>query len=166
MSSEPSSRNSYKTVTNSKIWDALHSLIVTIHEGGRGRIGFPTKCGGINRGDIPRVPQAPRDVPEVDPDTRGQEKPYKHEHGRLYCHYFCRMDNHPMGWPHLYKDTPKGCFVYTVSNDLCMSDTEYVTGISTASMASPLSRHEPKRQREYRCARLQWHPRDKEKLSL
>ena len=80
---------------------------VTIHEGGRGRIGFPTKCGGINRGDIPRVPKAPRDVPEVDPDTRGQEKPYKHERGRLYCHYFCRMDNHPTGWLLLYDDTPR-----------------------------------------------------------
>ena len=41
----------------------------------RVRIGFLTECGGINRGDIPRVPQAPRDVPEVDPDTRGQENP-------------------------------------------------------------------------------------------
>ena len=29
-----------------------------------------TECGGINRGDIPRG-GAPRDVPEVDPDTRG-----------------------------------------------------------------------------------------------
>ena len=37
------------------------------------------------------MPQAPRDVPEVDPDTRGQEKPYKHEHGRKYWHYFCCM---------------------------------------------------------------------------
>ena len=57
--------------------------------------------------DIPRVPQVPRDVPEVDPDTRGQEKPYKHEHGRKYWHYFCRMGNHPTGWPLLYKDTPR-----------------------------------------------------------
>ena len=45
--------------------------IVTIHEGGRGHIGFPTKCGGTNRGDIPRVPKAPGDVPKVDPDLRG-----------------------------------------------------------------------------------------------
>ena len=49
--------------------------IVTILEGGRVRIGFLTKCGGINRGDTPRVPKAPRGVPEVDPDTRGQENP-------------------------------------------------------------------------------------------
>ena len=39
------------------------------------RIGFLTKCGGINRGDTPRVPKAPRGVPEVDPDLRGQENP-------------------------------------------------------------------------------------------
>ena len=31
---------------------------------------IPTECGGINRGDIPRG-AAPRDGPEVDPDTRG-----------------------------------------------------------------------------------------------
>ena len=66
-----------------------------------------TECGGINRGDIRRVQQAPRDVPEVDPDTRGQEKPYMHEQGRKYWHYFCRMGNHPMGWPLLYEDTPR-----------------------------------------------------------
>ena len=41
------------------------------------------------------MPQAPRDVPEVDPDTRGQEKPYKHEHGQNF-------------------------FVYTVSNERCI----------------------------------------------
>ena len=35
------------------------------------RIGFLTECVGINRGDTPRVPKAPRGVPEVDPDTRG-----------------------------------------------------------------------------------------------
>ena len=34
-----------------------------------------TECGGINRGEIPRVPQALGDVPEVDPDTRGQKNP-------------------------------------------------------------------------------------------
>ena len=28
---------------------------------------------GINRGDTPRVPKAPRGGPEVDPDPRGQE---------------------------------------------------------------------------------------------
>ena len=26
------------------------------------------------------------------------------------------MGNHSTGWPLLYEDTPKGCFVYTVSN--------------------------------------------------
>ena len=32
-------------------------------------------------------------------------KPYKHEHGRKYWHYFLRMVNHPTGWPLLY-ETP------------------------------------------------------------
>ena len=40
-----------------------------------------TECGGINRGDTPRVPQAPRGVPEVDPDTRGGIT-HTYEHGR------------------------------------------------------------------------------------
>ena len=34
-------------------------------------------------------------------------KPYKHEHGRKYWHYFMRMDKHPKGWLHLY-ETPLG----------------------------------------------------------
>ena len=38
-------------------------------------IGFLTKCVGINRGDTPRVPKAARVVPEVNPDTQGQENP-------------------------------------------------------------------------------------------
>ena len=32
---------------------------------------IPTECGGINRGDNLRVPQAPRGFPEVNLDTRG-----------------------------------------------------------------------------------------------
>ena len=44
--------------------------IVTILEGGEFVWGFPTKCGGINRGDILRVPQAPRDVPSVVPEDK------------------------------------------------------------------------------------------------
>ena len=42
-------------------------------------IGFLTKFGGmrINRGDTPRVLKASRCVPEVDPDTRGQENPIR-----------------------------------------------------------------------------------------
>ena len=47
---------------------------VTILEGGECVKGFPTECGGINQGDIPRD-GAPRDVPEVDPDTRGRNNP-------------------------------------------------------------------------------------------
>ena len=53
--------------------------------------------------------------------TQGQEKTYKHKHGRKYWHYFCRIGNHPTGWPLLYKDTPTGCFVFTVSNVVCSS---------------------------------------------
>ena len=45
-----------------------------------------TECGGINRGDIPRG-GAPRDVPEVDPDTRGGIT-HTLEHVRKYWHYF------------------------------------------------------------------------------
>ena len=30
-------------------------------------------------------------------------KPYKHEHGRKYWHYFIRMGKHPKGWLHLYE---------------------------------------------------------------
>ena len=36
---------------------------------------FLTSCVGINLGDIPRGLRHPRDVPSVDPDTRGQENP-------------------------------------------------------------------------------------------
>ena len=40
------------------------------------------------------------------------KKPYKHEYGRKYWHYFLRMDNHPPGWPLLY-ETPLGMiFLY------------------------------------------------------
>ena len=31
---------------------------------------IPTECGGINQGDTLRVPQAPRGISKVDPDTR------------------------------------------------------------------------------------------------
>ena len=39
----------------------------TLHERSEVVKDFTPKCGGINRGDTPRVPQAPRGVPEVDP---------------------------------------------------------------------------------------------------
>ena len=42
-------------------------------EGGEFVWGFPTECGGINRGGTPRVPKAPRGAPEVDPDTQGRK---------------------------------------------------------------------------------------------
>ena len=44
----------------------------TLHERSEVVKDFTPKCGGINRGDTPRVPKAPRGVPEVDPDTRGE----------------------------------------------------------------------------------------------
>ena len=53
------------------------------------------------------MPKALRGAPEVDPDTHEVGKPYKHEHGRKYWHYFMRMDKHPKGWLHLY-ETPHG----------------------------------------------------------
>ena len=47
--------------------------------------GYTTECGGINRGDIPRG-GALRDVPEVDPDTRGGIT-HTLEHVQKYWHY-------------------------------------------------------------------------------
>ena len=44
----------------------------TLHERSEVVKDFTPECGGINRGDTPRVPKAPRGVPEVDPDTRGE----------------------------------------------------------------------------------------------
>ena len=44
----------------------------TLHERSEVVKDFTPKCGGINRGDTPRGPKAPRGVPEVDPDTRGE----------------------------------------------------------------------------------------------
>ena len=61
------------------------------------------------RGDIPRVPQAPRDVPEVDTDTRGQKNPIYSSESECIVITFLRMDNHPVGWPLLY-ETPLGMF--------------------------------------------------------
>ena len=60
-------------------------MCVTILEGGEFIQGFPTECGGINRGNIARVLQAPRDVPEVDPDTRGQINPFLNEGCFVYA---------------------------------------------------------------------------------
>ena len=45
----------------------------------------------------------PRGVPPRLIPTHEVGKPYKHEHGRKYWHYFLRMDNHPKGWLHLYE---------------------------------------------------------------
>ena len=47
-------------------------FIGTLHERSEVVKDFTPECGGINRGDTPRVPKAPRGVPEVDPDTRGE----------------------------------------------------------------------------------------------
>ena len=47
--------------------------------------------------------------PSVDPPHTRSEKPYMLERERVYCHYFLRLDNHPVGWPLLYK-TPLGMF--------------------------------------------------------
>ena len=44
----------------------------TLHERSEVVKDFTPECGGINQGDTPRVPKAPRGVPEVDPDTRGE----------------------------------------------------------------------------------------------
>ena len=46
---------------------------VAILEEGKFVLGFPTECGGINRGGTPRVLKAPRGAPKVDPDTRGRK---------------------------------------------------------------------------------------------
>ena len=83
--------------------------IVTILEGGRVRIGFLTKCGGINRGDTPRVPKAPRGVPEVDPDTRGQENPISLSTDKSIVIILPVLSNHPKGWPLQY-ETSQGMF--------------------------------------------------------
>ena len=73
------------------------------------RIGFLTKCGGINRGDTPRVPKAPRGVPEVDPDTRGQENPISSSMDESIVIILPVLNNHPKGWPHQY-ETSQGMF--------------------------------------------------------
>ena len=52
-------------------------------------------------------PSAPSGVPPRLIPTHEVGKPYKHEHGQKYCHYFMRMDKHPKGWLHLY-ETPHG----------------------------------------------------------
>ena len=70
------------------------------------RIGFLTKCGGINRGDTPRVPKAPRGVPEVDPDTRGQENPISSSADESIVNIL------PV-WSIIPRGHPTGCFVYT-----------------------------------------------------
>ena len=85
------------------------SCIVTILEGGRVRIGFLTKCGGINRGDTPRVPKAPRGVPEVDPDTRGQENPISLSTDESIVNILPVWSIIPRGG-HSYTKTPHGMF--------------------------------------------------------
>ena len=60
-------------------------------EGAKGPEGCPRGCQR-SRGVPPRL------IP-----THEVGKPYKHEHGRKYWHYFLRMDNHPKGWLHLYE---------------------------------------------------------------
>ena len=45
----------------------------------------------------------PRDVPEVDPDTRGPENHISTSMDESIGITFCVMDNHPMGWPLLYE---------------------------------------------------------------
>ena len=69
---------------------------VTILEGGEFVWGFPTKCGGINRGE----------VTEVDPDTRGQENPISTCTDQSIGITFCVWTIIP-GWPLLY-ETPLG----------------------------------------------------------
>ena len=76
------------------------------------RIGFLTKCGGINRGDTPRVPKAPRGVPEVDPDTRGQENPISSSTDESIVIILPVWSIIPRDG-HSYTRHPKGCFVYT-----------------------------------------------------
>ena len=82
---------------------------VTILEGEQRRIGFLTKCGGINRGDTPRVPKAPRGVPEVDPDTRGQENPISLSTDKSIVNILPVWSIIPRGG-HSYTKTPHGMF--------------------------------------------------------
>ena len=73
------------------------------------RIGFLTKCGGINRGDTPRVPKAPRGVPEVDPDTRGQENPISSSTDKSIVNILPVWSIIPRG-SHSYTKPPHGMF--------------------------------------------------------
>ena len=70
---------------------------------------------GINRGDTPRVPKAPRGVPSVDPDTRGQENPTSLTKDKSIVIILSMLTIHPKGWPLLYEASqiPKVCFANT-----------------------------------------------------
>ena len=92
------------------------------------------------------MPQAPRGG--LSRHTRSG-KPYKHEHGRKYWHYFLRMDNHPTGWPLLY-ETPLG-MICRKSND------KYATLFSTPKSRTQEGRHSRQSQASTKDSRFSPH---------
>ena len=59
------------------------------------------------------------------------------ERERVYCHYFLRMGNHPVGWPLLY-ETPLGMFCLYGK---VMESTEGTTGATEIEAGKNGSTH-------------------------